>query len=132
MYKYSKESLKQLETCDPRLQAVFKEVLKYVDHTIIEGHRGEALQNKYKREGRSGKSWPNGEHNKIPSRAVDAMVYPIDWSNAGIARQCVFAGIVIGVAATMGIKIRWGGDWDGDFNLKEHSLFDTPHFEVVD
>jgi len=128
MFSYSKESLKQLNTCDDRIKSVFLEVIKYVDCTILEGFRGEALQNKYYREGKSGKQWPNGEHNTSPSKAVDCMVYPIDWKEP--MRQCLFAGFVLGVAESMGIKLRWGGDWDGDFNLKEHTLFDTSHFEL--
>jgi peptidoglycan L-alanyl-D-glutamate endopeptidase CwlK len=130
MYSFGKESSRQLATCDERLQRVFNEVIKHVDCSILEGFRDQATQDKYYREGKSGKQWPTGEHNTSPSRAVDCMVYPIDWNEP--LRQCLFAGFVIGTAASMGIKLRWGGDWDSDFNLKEHTLFDTPHFELQD
>ena len=30
----------------------------------------------------------------------------------------------------MGVDIRWGGDWNGDFNLKNQNFYDLPHFEV--
>ena len=130
MPTFGKESTEQLATCHPLLQKVFNEVIKHVDCSILEGHRGEALQNKYFREGKSGKQYPHGEHNKTPSYAVDAMVYPIDWSDKGITRQCLFAGFVLGIAKGMGIELTWGGDWDSDYNLREHSLFDTPHFQL--
>lgn len=132
MPKFSKESLDKLATCDVRLQKVFNEVIKHVDCTIIEGHRGQEKQDEYYRTGKSQKKWPNGEHNATPSRAVDAMVYPVDWSDKGTTRQCLFAGFVLGTAKSLGITLRWGGDWDSDYNLREHTLFDTPHFEVVD
>ena len=130
MPSFGAESKKQLATCDDRLQLVFNEVIKYVDCSILEGFRNQETQDKYFREGKSQKQWPNGEHNRSPSRAVDAMVYPIDWSNKGITRQCVFAGFVLGIARSLGVELTWGGDWDGDFNLREHSLFDTPHFQL--
>jgi hypothetical protein len=31
----------------------------------------------------------------------------------------------------MGIKIRIGSDWDGDFNILEHSFKDRPHIELA-
>jgi len=67
----------------------------------------------------------------MPSLAVDAYPY-IDGAISFDREQClVFAGFVIGLAGGMGIKIRWGGDWDGDHNLREHSLSDLGHFELV-
>jgi hypothetical protein len=78
--------------------------------------------------------WPDGKHNTEEpdglSEAVDAAPYPIDWNNR--ERFVYFAGIVIGVGAEMGIKIRWGGDWNRDNDLKNQTFFDLPHFEVVD
>ena len=52
MPKFSKESLDKLATCDARLQKVFNEVIKHVDCTIIEGHRGQETQDEYYRTGK--------------------------------------------------------------------------------
>ena len=41
-----------------------------------------------------------------------------------------FAGTVQGVAKMLNIKIRWGGDWDSDNDLKDQTLYDLPHFEL--
>jgi peptidoglycan L-alanyl-D-glutamate endopeptidase CwlK len=123
-------SREQLLTCDERLQRVFNEVIKHFDCKIVEGHRGEALQRLYFKQGKSQRDWPNGEHNKIPSKAVDAMPYPINWRDTD--RMCFFAGYVLATALTMGIKIRWGKDWDGDTDLSEHKFQDGPHYEVID
>lgn len=130
MPQFGPESMRQLSTCHIKLQQVFHEVIKHVDCAVLEGFRDQATQDKYYREGKSNKRWPTGEHNQQPSRAVDVMVYPIDWKEP--LRQCLFAGYVLGTAAGMGIQLRWGGDWDGDYNLREHTLFDTPHFELVE
>lgn len=45
MAKFSKSSLDKLKTCDKRLQLVFNEVIKTVDCSILEGHRGKTRQN---------------------------------------------------------------------------------------
>jgi len=111
------------------LQQVFNEVIKYFDCKIIEGHRGEALQHLYFTQGKSKLDWPNGEHNKIPSRAVDVMPYPINWYDSD--RMCYFAGFVMAIALGMGIKMRWGKDWDGDKDLNDQTFKDGPHYELI-
>ncbi len=30
-----------------------------------------------------------------------------------------------------GIKIRWEGDWNGNYDLKDQNFYDLPHFEAV-
>ena len=130
MNKFSAISRERLETCDERLQTVFNEVIKHFDCAILEGHRGKDLQHLYFTQHKSKLDWPNGEHNKIPSKAVDAMPYPVNWKD--VNRCCYFAGFVVGIAATMGIKIRWGKDWDMDTDLNDQTFMDSPHFELVD
>ena len=44
MPKFSQESFSKLSTCHPDLQALFYEVIKYFDCTIIEGYRNQAEQ----------------------------------------------------------------------------------------
>lgn len=130
MPKFGKASLDKLATCDDRLQRVFNEVIKYFDCTVIEGHRGEAAQNKAFAEGKSKLKYPQGKHNKTPSLAADVLPYPIDWNDTN--RMRYFAGFVVGIAASMGITIRWGGDWNQNTELKDNSFNDLPHFELAD
>ena len=130
MPSFGKSSQDKLATCDPRLQKVFNEVVKYFDCTVIEGHRGEEAQNKAFAEGKSKLKYPQGKHNKIPSLAADVLPYQIDWNDTN--RMRYFAGFVVGIAATMGIKLRWGGDWNQNTELKDNSFNDLPHFELVD
>ena len=129
MASFGKSSLEKLATCDEDIQRVFKEVVKYFDCTIIEGHRGRAAQHKAYMDGKSELDWPNGKHNSLPSKAVDVMPYPIDWDD--IQRLCYFAGFVMSTALRMGVKLRWGKDWDGDTDLNDQKFKDGPHFEKV-
>ena len=128
MPKFGKSSLKRLGTCDKRLQEVFNEVIKYVDCSVLEGHRGEERQNKLVDEGKSKVRFPNGRHNAKPSRAADVTPYPVDWADR--ERQTLFAGFVLGVARGMGINLRWGGDWDQDWQVMDNKFDDFPHFEI--
>ncbi len=133
MPSYSARSKARLETCDPKLQALFEEVVRHWDCTILEGRRDQATQDEYFRTGRSKVQWPNSKHNAIfpaLSRAVDCAPYPIDWNDS--ERFRAFGGFVLGVAAVMGIKIRWGGDWDGDRDFKDQRFIDQPHFELIE
>jgi peptidoglycan L-alanyl-D-glutamate endopeptidase CwlK len=41
------------------------------------------------------------------------------------------AGVVTGVAHELGIKIRWGGDWDQDGEWKDERFVDMPHYELL-
>ena len=128
MKQFSPQSLAKLSTCDQRLQILFKAVVNHFDCVILEGHRDEATQNKAFAEKRSTKQWPNGEHNKTPSRAVDVAPYPIDWSDT--QRFHYFAGVVMGIASQLGLKVRWGGDWDKDTEVKDETFRDLVHFEI--
>ena len=130
MYKFGSRSKKHLVTLDDRLQKVLNEVIKYVDCSIIEGHRSAERQDKLFEEGRTKVKYPNGRHNANPSRAVDVVPYPIDWDDR--ERFHLFAGFVIGIAQSMEIKLRWGGDWNMNFEVDDNNFDDFPHFELID
>lgn len=134
MAQFSRSSLYNLDRSDPRLQVLFKEVIKEFDCTILESHRGREKQDRMVREGKSKVSWPNSKHNHFPSLALDVAPYPIDWSNTpkALARFYHLAGYVKGIANRFGIKIRWGGDWDSDKIFTDQNFDDLPHFEIDD
>jgi len=125
---FGKKSKERLDTCDNNLQKVFNEVIKHVDCSVLEGHREKDRQNKLFEEGKTKVKYPNGRHNRQPSSAVDVTPYPVDWKDR--ERQTLFAGFVIGVASQMGINLRWGGDWDQDFQVVDNRFDDFPHFEL--
>ena len=128
MAKFGKRSKERLTTCDKRLQKVFNEVIKHVDCSVLEGYRSQERQDKLYGEGKTKVKHPNGRHNSNPSRAVDITPWPIDWNDR--ERQTLFAGFVLGIGRSMGIKLRWGGDWDMDDDFNDQSFDDLPHFEL--
>lgn len=132
MPRFSNRSKRRLGTCDERLQRVLNESIKYFDSTIIEGHRGMERQNALYDEGKSRVKYPNGKHNEWPSKAVDVAPYVgggVSWD----PRHCLYqAGIIMGIAAMMGITLRWGGDWDMDGEAMTDQRFqDLVHFEIA-
>tara|TARA_Y100000593_G_scaffold14739_2_gene28306 strand:- start:1543 stop:1944 length:402 start_codon:yes stop_codon:yes gene_type:complete len=129
MPRFGRKSLSRLDTVDKRLQRVFIEVIKYVDCAILEGYRDEERQNKLFKEGKTKLKYPKGRHNAVPSRAIDVVPYPVNWEDR--ERMTLFAGFVMAIAQSMGIKLRWGGDWDMDFEVMDNRFDDFPHFELT-
>ncbi|KKC24445.1 M15 family metallopeptidase [Sphingomonas sp. SRS2] len=73
----------------------------------------------------------NSPHKARPTggRAVDLAPYPIDWNNH--ARFTALAKHVLATAKRLGIRVRWGKDWDEDGKYEEKGETDGPHFELV-
>lgn len=132
MPEFSSKSLEKLETCDKRLQTVFKEVIKIYDITILEGHRGKELQDMYFSQGKSKVKYPNSKHNRKPSLAIDVAPWPVKWQEKYRDRWYFLAGIVFTISRTLGISLRWGGDWDRDLDFYDQTFLDWPHFELTD
>ena len=130
MPKFGSASRERLKTCDKRLQKVFNEVIKHVDCSILEGNRSKERQNKLYDEGKTKVRYPKGRHNSNPSLAVDVARYPIDWDDR--ERHTLFAGFVIGVARGMNISLRWGGDWNRNWDTQDNRFDDFPHFEIYE
>lgn len=130
MPEFSTRSLAELATCHPDLQRVFAEVVKHWDCTVLDGARSLAEQEENVRRGVSktlaskhliqsdGWAW-----------AVDVAPTPIDWQD--LERFRAFGGFVLGVAALLGVPLRWGGDWNGNRQFKDERFVDLPHFELL-
>lgn len=130
MHRYSRISEARLSTCDERIQTVMRYVLPHFDHQIIYGHRGKDAQNTAFAIGASQKKWPNSSHNTEPSRAVDVAPYP--YNPKDTERIMYFAGFVMMAAATLGIPLIWGGDWNRNTEIKDTNFRDLFHFELAD
>jgi peptidoglycan L-alanyl-D-glutamate endopeptidase CwlK len=130
MPKFSNHSKKQLDTCDERLQKLFKEVVKHWDCKVLDGRRSIKKQKELYEQGCSKIDGvkTKSKHNHKPSLAADVGPYPIDWDD--MERFRAFGGFVLDVASQMGIPIRWGGDWDSDRTFKDQTFIDMPHFEI--
>lgn len=159
MNKFGERSQAQLSTCDTRLQVLARKVLASKDHSIIQGHRGQAEQDAAFASGNSKLKWPDGKHNKLPSVAMDVQTYPRpadvtftfnpDLMSLSELRQEVkslrtrlrqqplredqiyLLGIYRGVALEAGIPLRTGADWDQDGELADNGFDDLFHVETT-
>lgn len=130
MPKFSRKSKTILNSCHPDLQKLMNEVIKHFDITILEGHRSKERQDALCSSGKSQVKFPGSKHNAYPSLAVDIMPYSkiIDWNDRD--RFHYLGGFVLATAISMGISIRWGGDWDMDTEVKDNRFDDLVHFEL--
>tara|TARA_R110002051_G_scaffold88750_2_gene156454 strand:- start:533 stop:931 length:399 start_codon:yes stop_codon:yes gene_type:complete len=132
MPRFGKRSRKRLDGVDPKLVSVLEKVVKYFDITIIEGKRSQERQNELVEQGKSKTKF--GKH--VDGKAVDIAPYPIDWSARDDFHY--LGGFVLGIAASMGINIRWGGDWSSSSlkeearTTKDNNFDDLVHFEIKD
>jgi peptidoglycan L-alanyl-D-glutamate endopeptidase CwlK len=133
MPSFGKVSMDRLNTCHPKLIELFQEVVKHYDCIILCGNRSKDEQDEAYRTGKSKLAFPKSKHNSLPSMAVDVAPYfaaapNVRWNDKESFYH--FSGFVFGIAAAKGIKLRWGGDWDSDKDLKDQNFFDLPHFEL--
>lgn len=130
-YDFSDKSKIQLATCDPRLQLIAGEAIKFIDFTVLQGHRSDDEQEALFKENKSLKRPGESKHNLYPSMAMDIAPFPIDFNY--LPQFYYLAGIIMTIAWRMGIKIRWGGCWSGDFSsIKSNSFNDLGHFEIME
>ena len=138
MPKFGKRSRQRLKGVDARLVSVLNEVVKYFDITVIEGLRSQERQNELVKQGKSKTKF--GKH--VQGKAVDIAPYPIDWESRDDFHY--LGGFVLGIAAKLGVNVRWGGDWsspslDKDVmagreqrTTKDNGFDDLVHFEIQD
>lgn len=130
-----------LNQCEPRLRTLFHQVDKQVQVDILPSTIRTLEQQKEFFE-RGVTKTMNSKHLISPenplSRAVDAGPWPMKWPQEGPdkwldwGRLYYFAGIVMSTSQALGIKIRYGGDWNGNFDLKDQNFYDGVHFELIE
>jgi len=123
------KNVEKLLEVHPSLRLLIAHSAQVIPIHIITGHRGEIDQNKAFFEGKSKVKYPDGKHNQQPSRAIDIAPLPLDWNDT--KRFYYLAGIIKAFAFQLNIKIKWGGDWDGDNDFKDQSFNDLAHFELI-
>ena len=128
MPRFSAHSLNELESCDDQLQYILFEAIKYIDFSVLCGRRSKKEQEELVRRGFS--KTLKSKHLIMPSQAVDIAPYPINWKDE--RRFVYFAGFIMAIAASKDIKLRWGGDWDNDTDLKDQRFNDLGHFELIE
>ena len=126
MPKFGKRSLANLKGVNTKLVNVLNQTIKHFDFTVIEGLRSLETQKEYIDKGTS--KTMDSKH--LVGRAVDIAPYPVDYDN--IKRFIYLGGFILGVASQLGVKLRWGMDWDMDTYVKDTKFIDAGHFEMVD
>jgi len=130
MPSFSSASSRKLATCHRGLQEVFRSVVEEFDCTILQGGRSREEQERAFRDGRSHLRWPFSSHNTSPSMAVDVTPYPIDFGDR--ERITLFAGYVLATARALNVRLRWGGDWDIDYEVRDNQFDDLLHYEMTE
>lgn len=146
MNQYGAGSLAARKGVHPDLLKVFDRVLEHYDHSITCGVRDRVEQERLFREGKSKLSGdsPNARHvlqeGQKYGLAMDVAPFPVIYPENGktpqerqklLARFYYFAGYVMRVADELGVKLRWGGDWDGDKDFRDNTFDDLVHYELI-
>ena len=124
MPHFGKKSRQRLKGVDIKLAHILRKLVKIMDVTIIEGVRSQERQDELVAKGASKTKF--SKH--IEGKAVDLAPYPIDWEDR--ERFHYMGGMLRGIAYEMGVKVRWGGDWDGDGEIADNSFDDLVHVEL--
>ena len=125
MPRFGSRSRRRLKGVDTKLVNVLNETIKLMDITVIEGVRSKKRQAELLKKGATKVKY--SKH--MEGKAVDVAPYPIQWDDR--ERFHYMGGIIRGVASQMGIKVRWGGDWDSDGEIKDNNFDDLVHIELV-
>jgi hypothetical protein len=140
MYKLSKRSLDNINSCHKDLQLIVREALNIsqVDFTITEGYRDPARQLELYKDGKSKVKF--GKHNESPSMAFDFIASIPD--RPDLIYDQIHLMYLVGVFTSIGEylynngitthRVRSGANWDRDGILKyDETFFDAPHVEII-
>ena len=143
MPKFGEQSKSRLREAHPDMQRLLEHVVREFDCTIIYTYRNEELQRRLYGQGRDEEgliidkkkvvtycNWPDSKHNSLPSPAVDVVPWPTMWSDRELLT--LFGGYVLGTASVLEIPIRWGGDWNKNFEVSDENFRDLGHFELIE
>ena len=138
MPKFGRRSKERLKGVHPDLVKVVNDIIKYYDITILEGVRSQDRQIDLYNEGKSKLDGVYKKSKHQTGKALDISPYPIDWNDT--KGFMYLAGLMIATAKKLGVKLRWGGDWNGDHKFsgranskrtdKSQTFDDLVHYEV--
>lgn len=98
--------------------------LTTVDFKVVEGVRSIARQKELVAKKVS--KTMNSRH--LSGHAVDLVPLPVDWSNK--QAFSIVADAMFQAAKQIGVKIRWGGDWNENNRSDDERFYGGPHFEL--
>lgn len=137
-YALGAKSLERLAGVHPDLVRVVRRAIEIspVDFKVIEGVRTPERQRELYAQGRTKPgpvvTWTlKSNHFKQADgygHAVDLLPAPYDWKATGPFD--VMAKAMFAAAKELGVRLRWGADWDRDGKPRERGEGDSPHFET--
>lgn len=120
----------KLRTLHPNLSRLVRAVAETWDVIVLETDRSTERQAELYAAGKTktlqSKHLMQGDGY---SHAVDLAPLPVDWNDG--RRWYYFGGFCVATAASMDIAIRWGGDWNGNTQVKDQTFDDLDHLEVA-
>lgn len=123
----SVRSLNNLKGVDERLVAVVKRAIQLTEYDfyVFEGVRSKERQKELFRVGAT--KTMNSKH--IRGLAVDLYPVgkPIPWDMCKVIQKAMFEA-----AKELGVRIRWGGDWNMNGSSADEKFYDGPHFELLE
>lgn len=139
-YRLGIKSQMRLAGVHPRLITVVERAIMLTrqDFMVLEGVRTPERQKQLYAQGRTAPgdivTWTlNSNHFIHPEtgygHAVDLVPYPVDWETP--AKFDAIALAMFQAASELGVKLRWGADWDRDGRPREKGESDSPHFELA-
>lgn len=138
-FRFSKRSLENLKGVHPYLVSIVVYTLKCtttIDFTVIEGLRTRERQQELFKKGTT--KTLNSKHcNQATGfgHAVDLLPYLPGVSSEDIWRKKEafkeVSDAMFKAAKDLGIKIRWGGDWNQNGRSDDETFYDGPHFELI-
>ena len=136
-FVFGQRSLDRLNGVNKRLVSVVHRALELstVDFTVVEGLRSKERQKQLYAQGRTTPG--NKVTWTLKSKHIDGLAVDlapvkdgqIDWTD--LAKFDAMAKAMFTAAAELGIKIRWGKDWNANGIIGERGESDSPHFELV-
>ena len=125
-FKLSQKSEQMMLGVHPDLVRVVHRAIELttVDFKVVEGVRSIARQKELVAKKVS--KTMNSRH--LSGHAVDLVPLPGDWSNK--QAFSIVADAMFQAAKQIGVKIRWGGDWNENNRSDDERFYDGPHFEL--
>lgn len=141
-YSLGAQSRSRLKGVHPQLVRIVERAIELttVDFLVLEGVRTPQRQRDLYAQGRTKPgpvvTWTLTSNHFARAdgfgHAVDLAPYPVDWEGpTRFPKFDAIAQAMFAAAAELGIKIRWGADWDRDGKPRERGETDSPHFELA-
>lgn len=137
-FKLGTTSMLRLKEVKPILRKVVERAIQLstIDFLVSEGKRTLKRQQELYAQGRTspGKKVTRTMNSKhLTGDAVDLAPFvdgKADWDDLKKFDEIYKA--MMAAAEGLGVKLRYGGDWDRDGILREKGETDSPHFELAD